>query len=67
MPDSLSLPPLSHFFRETAELLVKVEHDQAEAQVQEGIVSQDVAEANKVAAEVQVSAWYERDRQAPGL
>jgi ABC-type lipoprotein export system ATPase subunit len=45
---------LRAFVRETEELLVVVEHDQAEAEVQERIVSADVEEANKVAAEVQV-------------
>ena len=41
--------------RETADLLVKVERDQADAEVQQQIVSKDVEEANKVAAEVKVS------------
>jgi hypothetical protein len=40
--------------RETAELLVKVEADQAQAEIQQSIVQKDVEEANKVAAEVQV-------------
>lgn len=40
--------------RETAELLIKVEADQSEAEAVQQVVAKDVTEANKVAAEVQV-------------
>lgn len=47
-------PVLAKAAQETEDLLEVVANDQEEAAVQQEIVSKDVAEANKVAAEVQV-------------
>jgi len=55
-------PFLAKAAQETEDLLKVVEKDQAQAAVQQEIVSKDVTEANKVAAEVQVRHSFRHSR-----